>query len=158
MRKKQNKPKTLRQKLEFAAVTVGVIFAHIVIMPVVIVLVFFYHYYVVRPITRAVETEPLYWLNWKYVKRKSQKKTSSVLFVLCNDSRPGGVLDVQFRSELDVKRLEKFLKRKRPSCLYPLMPDDVIFYEFRLKAGGPPKRFWDYIPSFQMQRPTYAHA
>jgi hypothetical protein len=106
-----------------------------ILVPVMVIYVP-YHFYVVRPIIYAVLMQPLYWLNWQEVKRKSNRKTSQVLSTLHMYSGPDILFECQLRSEEDVLRLERLLKRKRPKKPYPLSRHQAIFFVYRRKGGG----------------------
>jgi len=135
---KSKKPKTIKQHLEYFTITILVILAHIILIPIVIVPVLIYFWRVVIPIMTAVETQSNY-LTWYEVKRRSGKRTSSVLSVLASEAKPEGRYDCILRNHSEVERLERRLKRKCSHIGFPWRPDQAVFYRYRLK-GGTPKR------------------
>lgn len=134
--------RTIRKYIEYGLVMVGVVFIHLVLIPLLLIPVILYAWFVVRPILNAVQTEPLYWLSWVDVKRKSGCGRSNVLSVLHVYARPGGLFDCQLRSEKELVRLERVLDRRRPRYKQPMTPDDTIFYRFRRRGGGSGESSW----------------
>lgn len=126
--------------LKHILTTVAVIVVYAILTPLIIVPAVAYIWWVILPIMRAIELQPQYWLTWSEIKRLSGQPTIPVLYTLAKLSGPDGQFDCQFRSQVELIRLEKFLHRQRPVTKVPAHPDEVVFYTFRLKWGGPPKR------------------
>lgn len=137
------RPRTIRKYIEYGLVTIGVVFFYLVLIPLVFIPAIIYGWFVIRPIVNAVQTEPLYWLIWIDVKRKSGCSKSNVLCVLTQYAQPGELFDCQLRSEEELARLERAFGKPRPRSSYPHMSSDAIFYRFRRKAGGPGKHSWN---------------
>ncbi len=92
-------------------------------------------YLVIIPIIRAIELEPLYWMSAFETKRASGQSTENVLRTLLWAQRHE-FLECRFRERDTILRLERILKRKAPSCVYPISINEVIFFEFRLREHG----------------------
>ncbi len=90
-------------------------------------------YLVIIPIIRAIELEPLYWMSAFETKRASGQSTENVLRTLLWAQRHE-FLECRFRERDTILRLERILKRKAPSRVYPAFEHEVIFYEFRVKV------------------------
>jgi hypothetical protein len=92
-------------------------------------------YVIVLPIVHAMALQPLYWLTAFEVKRISGVTTSDLLGALLDLHRYGAV-ECRFREQESLRRLERILKRVAPARAYPVVPEEVIFFEFRLKEWG----------------------
>lgn len=137
--KKSQKPRTPKQRLEFVAITILVVMVYAVLIPIAFIPAMIYMWRVVVPIMLAVETQSNY-LTWHEVKRRSGKRTSSVLSVLANEAMPGGQYDCMLRDQVEVERYERKLGLKCSSKGYPLSVDEAVFYRFRPKGGTPKRR------------------
>lgn len=152
------KPKTIPQRFGLIFVTVGVYALLSVLFVIAIIPILIYIFGVAIPIIHAVQTEPLYWLTWKEVKRKSGKSTGSVLRALhLWSSGDSSIFDCQWRDEAEVLQLERHLRRSRPKQDYPLSSRQAVFFRYRRRGGGPPKRsrtHWSSIVGWWMPKPV----
>jgi hypothetical protein len=91
---------------------------------------------VAKSVFVKMKEQPLYWLNWLEVKRMTRGKTWAVLKVLRLLS--GGknpLLIARHRSEETLGKLRYHRSRSKiPPPAGPLLDEDVIFYEFRLRV------------------------
>lgn len=126
----------LRKCIEYYVVRIIVVGVSLALIVLLIVPFTVYVWLVVRRIVWAVQTEPLYWLSWVDVKRKTQCSRVNVLHVLCQFARPNSLFDCQLRPEHELVRLERVLKRERPQHTHPTVSDDAVFYRFRRRGGG----------------------
>ena len=95
---------------------------------------------VYAPAFREVQTVPRYWLTWKHVKLitgLSTKETLNFLKIF-ND---GTFMECRLREEDEVKRICRLLGRKKPPrATSPVLPEQFVFYEYRLIWRGGRRR------------------
>ncbi len=124
-----------QSKFGFVEIALLLVLSPLIIVVIVIAMLIAIpqEYLVTIPIIRAIELKPRYWMSAFETKRASGKSTKQVLDTL-RWATNHELLECRFRDHQTVRRLERILKRKAPSRVYPAFEHEVIFYEFRVKV------------------------
>lgn len=85
------------------------------------------------PVMRAMRKDKLRWRTYSEVKRLSRKGSGTASVLQTHSCLENGFIACRLRGPRELERISQLTKLRIPTAAYPLLPDLVIFYQFRYR-------------------------